>query len=263
MTSTSMSAPARGAEGAQLGGQAQRGRRRGNGGGGSRRRRARGLAKAGVGARRSDARSGGTPADLDERCRGLAAGRGASAAAPARRPAPRARARACSAPSPPRPPPRPGSSVASARCPGTSDAKACARRCVTSQEWATIASGSPCSSSAAPAQLAHSEMRLQRRHTSLDCQVRARRRGQVLVPAFVEGARAQVEPVAPRELAELERAVGIDGEGVAPGAAGVDVIVGGAGGRSGRRGQGLVAGLASGCAPAPDRRGRGPPPAPA
>ena len=31
---------------------------------------------------------------------------------------------------------------ASARCPGTSEANAWARRCVTSQEWATIASGS-------------------------------------------------------------------------------------------------------------------------
>ena len=124
----------------------------------------------------------------------------------------------------------PRQQVASVAVPGTvRRANACARRCVTSQKCATIASGSPCSSSAAPAQLAQSEMRLQRRQTSLDCQVRARRRGKCSFQPSANVPAWRSNAVAARELAELERAVGVDGEGVAARPAGVDVIVAGAG----------------------------------
>src|SRR5579862_4186565 len=47
---------------------------------------------------------------------------------------------------------------------------------------------------------------------------------QVPGPALVEGLLPQIEAVLPRELAELELAVGVDGEGVLACAAAVDVL---------------------------------------
>ena len=182
---------------------------RANDGGGSRRRRA-GGGSSPAGARGPAASGGRRPIWMSGAGAPVPASRRSAAAAgldahAARRPRRHVLRR-----------PRPGSR-SRPHVAGRVAERAKARRWVISQNWATIASGSPCSSSAAPAQLAQSEIRLQRRQTAFDCHLRARSFGRCSFQPSVEVPLLEVEAVAARELAELEVAVGIDREGVPAG----------------------------------------------
>ena len=99
-----------------------------------------------------------------------------------------------------------------------------ARACAISQNGGDHASGSPCSSSAAPGQLPQRPTSAQVRHRAWVCQrARAQLREVVFQPSAKVPSRRSKECA--RELAELQRAVGVHREAGDAGAAGVEGLV--------------------------------------